>query len=60
MKKQTNAVEVKKIVIPVLVDRSEVDSLIQKASRLNELLKEANSLAKELASYGLLKIDVEI
>lgn len=46
-------------VIKVKVDRSEVKKAIKKAKRLRKLLKEANSLADELASKEImLKINV--
>lgn len=48
--------EKNELILPVKVDMSEVDELIHKAERLNELLKEANSLVKELASNSLGKI----
>lgn len=35
------------------IDTAEVDEAIQKLQRLHELLKEANSLIKELASTEL-------
>ena len=39
--------------LTVKVDAEEVDEAMQKLQRLHELLKEANSLAKELASTEL-------
>lgn len=41
------------------IDTTEIDKAIEKAVRLQELLKEANSLARELASMEL-KFDVEL
>lgn len=43
----------------VRVDTSEVDVVIKKAKRLRKLLKEANSLADELASKNLLEVDIK-
>lgn len=43
----------------VRVDTTEVDMAIKKAKRLRKLLKEANSLANELASKDLLKINIQ-
>lgn len=40
------------------IDTTEIDKAIEKAVRLQELLKEANSLARELASTEL-KLDVK-
>lgn len=57
---EKNVSESNKIVIPVQVNQQEIDNLIKKASRLSELLKEANSLARELASHDLLKVNIEI
>lgn len=44
----------------IKVDATEIDRTIKKAKRLRKLLKEANSLASELASKDLLKINVEV
>ncbi len=45
----------------VKVDDSKVNDALKKAERLNALLKEANSLARELASSEIvLKVDVEM
>ena len=41
------------------IDMAEVDESIQKLQRLNELLKEANSLIHELASTEL-NLNVEL
>ena len=41
------------------IDTTEIDKAIEKAARLQELMKEANSLARELASMEL-KLDVEL
>lgn len=41
------------------IDMAEVDESIQKLQRLQELLKEANSLLKELASTEL-NLNVEL
>lgn len=41
------------------IDTTEIDKAIEKAVRLQELMKEANSLARELASMEL-KLDVEL
>lgn len=47
------------VTVTVNVDMTEVKHAIKKAKRLLKLLKEANSLADELASKKLkLKIDV--
>lgn len=43
----------------IKVDTCEVDATIKKAKRLRKLLKEANSLADELASKNLLKVDIK-
>ena len=44
----------------VRIDMTEVDMAIKKVKRLRKLLKEANSLANELASKGSLKIDIQL
>lgn len=36
--------------VEVFIDMSEIDEAIRKTERLNQLLKEANSLVNELAS----------
>lgn len=41
------------------IDTTEIDKAIEKAVKLQELLKEANSLARELASMEL-KLDVKL
>lgn len=41
------------------IDTEEIDEAIQKLQRLHELLKEANSLAKELASTEL-NLDIKL
>ncbi len=43
----------------VRLDMTEVDTAIKKAKRLRKLLKEANSLANELASKDLLKVNIK-
>lgn len=48
------------ISLNISVDRTEVDETLEKVERLHTLLKETNSLLEELASKGLLKIDVQI
>ncbi len=42
------------------VDSSAMDEVEHKAGRLNELLKETNSLADELASKGNITLSVEV
>lgn len=44
----------------VQVNQQEVDDIIRKIEKLNQLLKEANSLINELASVKLIKINVEL
>lgn len=44
----------------VRIDMTEVDMAIKKAKRLRRLLKEANSLANELGSKDLLKVDIQL
>lgn len=41
------------------IDTTEIDKAVEKAVRLKKLLKEANSLARELASMEL-KLDVKL
>ena len=41
------------------IDATEINKAIEKAVKLQELLKEANSLARELASMEL-KLDVKL
>lgn len=43
----------------VKIDTAEIDEVMQKLQRLYELLKEANSLARELASMEL-KLDIKL
>lgn len=48
------------VTLTARIDQIEVDQAISKASRLNELLKEASSLAGELASMEInLSVNVE-
>lgn len=44
----------------VRIDTTEIDVAIKKARRLRKLLIKANSLANELASKDLLKIDIQL
>ena len=45
--------------IPVHVDRAKLDEAVSKAERIGELLKEARSLAGELASLEVpISVDV--
>lgn len=48
-----------KMKIEPKIDMTEIDETIEKAERLNRLLKEANSLADELASKTI-RLNVEI
>lgn len=41
------------------IDMTEIDETIEKAKRLSRLLKEANSLADELASQTI-KLNIEV
>lgn len=41
------------------IDTTDIDKAIEKAVKLRELLKEANSLARELALMEL-KLDIEL
>lgn len=49
----------KKISKKVEVDTRKVDVAIKKIRRLKKLLKEANSLADELAYKNLLEVDIK-
>ncbi len=44
----------------IRIDTMEVDMAIKKTKKLRKLLKEANSLANELASKNLLKVDIQL
>ena len=48
-----------KIKVEPKIDMTEIDETIKKAERLSRLLKEANSLADELASKTI-RLNVEI
>lgn len=48
------------LVKKIRINTKEVDMAIRKAKRLRRLLKEANSLANELASKDLLKINIQL
>lgn len=48
------------ITLKFSVDRTEVDVTLEKVEKLHALLRETNSLLEELASKGLLKIDVQV
>ncbi len=46
--------------IPVKIDTAAVDAAAAKAERLTEVLKEASTLARELASMGInVSVDIE-
>ena len=49
-----------RVILHAHIDMSEMDEWTRKAERLNELLKEANSLADELASKGNITLSVEV
>ena len=42
------------------IDMSEMDAVTQKAERLNELLKEINSIIDELASKEKITLSVDV
>lgn len=48
------------VILRAHIDMREVDECTKKAERLSELLKEANSLADELASKGNITLSVEV
>lgn len=54
--KKKESIEIK---VEPKVDMIEVDEAIEKAKRLSRLLKEANSLADELASKTI-KLNIEV
>lgn len=51
--------EMNEVKLTAKIDTAEIDKAIEKAVKLQELLKEANSLARELASMEL-KLDVKL
>lgn len=54
---KTNKVEGLKVILDVNADTSQVDKTIEKVERLHDLIKEANSLADELAKK---KINIKL
>lgn len=57
---KTNKVEGLKVILDVNADTSQVDKTIEKVERLHKLVKEANSLADELANKEIsIKLSID-